>query len=176
MIDRIRAAAAALGIAALATAVPAAAHVTVVPAELARGSYAVLTFRCPNERPKAATIRLEVEFPQDHPVVAVKLRPVPGWKATVAMRKLATPIRTQHGEVTEAVATIAWSGGRLEPGEYQDFEVQAGPLPREGDALVFKALQTYEGGEIVRWIEERKPGEPEPARPAPVLRLIEAPR
>jgi periplasmic copper chaperone A len=36
---------------------------------------------------------------------------------------------------------------------------------------VFKALQTYESGEVVRWIEETPPGGEEPEFPAPVLKL-----
>lgn len=46
-----------------------------------------------------------------------------------------------------------------------------GPLPTDTDQLVFKALQTYDNGEIVRWIDTTAPGGPEPEHPAPVLKL-----
>jgi periplasmic copper chaperone A len=49
--------------------------------------------------------------------------------------------------------------------------VSVGPLPSDVDSLVFKALQTYDNGEVVRWIEEETPGGAEPERPAPVLKL-----
>jgi periplasmic copper chaperone A len=35
------------------------------------------------------------------------------------------------------------------------------------DRIVFKALQTYSDGDVVRWIEEPVAGEPEPDHPAP---------
>jgi hypothetical protein len=37
--------------------------------------------------------------------------------------------------------------------------------------LVFKALQCYSNGDIVRWIETSSPGQPAPDYPAPVLTL-----
>jgi hypothetical protein len=36
---------------------------------------------------------------------------------------------------------------------------------------VFKAVQTYDSGEVVRWIEEAAEGAEEPEHPAPVLNL-----
>jgi hypothetical protein len=38
------------------------------------------------------------------------------------------------------------------------------------DQIIFKALQTYSDGDIVRWIDEPAPGV-EPDHPAPVLKL-----
>ncbi|MER5640982.1 DUF1775 domain-containing protein [Kitasatospora sp. NPDC002227] len=40
--------------------------------------------------------------------------------------------------------------------------------------LVFKALQTYDDGTVVRWIDETRAGQPEPQHPAPVLTLTKA--
>jgi hypothetical protein len=36
---------------------------------------------------------------------------------------------------------------------------------------VFKAVQTYGDGTVVRWIEDQPKGAPEPEHPAPVLTL-----
>ena len=47
----------------------------------------------------------------------------------------------------------------------------AGSVPDRPGPLVFKALQTYSSGEIVRWIEVPVAGEPAPDTPAPVLTL-----
>jgi len=52
--------------------------------------------------------------------------------------------------------------------------VSMGPLPTDTDQLVFKALQTYDTGEVVRWIDTAPPGAPEPDHPAPVLTLTPA--
>jgi uncharacterized protein YcnI len=132
---------------------PASAHVTVQPGEAVQGSYTKLTFRVPNESDTAATVKLEVELPAS--IEGARTKPVPGWTATVDGR------------------TIRWEGGRVEPGQFQEFDISVGPLP-EVDQLVFKAVQTYSDGSEARWIEETVDGEEEPERPAPVLTLTAA--
>ncbi len=67
--------------------------------------------------------------------------------------KLPKPIKSHGGELTEAVTTITWSGGKIEPGQFQEFDVSMGPLPDDTDQLMFKADQTYSGGEVVKWEE-----------------------
>lgn len=142
-------------------AAPAAAHVTVNPREATKGGFAKLAFRVPNERDAAATVQVEVAFPTEHPLRSVSVRPTPGWTYTVE----------RSGE---AVARITWTGGTIRPGEFQEFEVSGGPLPDDADRLVFRALQTYDNGEVVRWIDEPVEGGPEPEHPAPVLTLVDA--
>ncbi|MFC4148693.1 YcnI family protein, partial [Micromonospora mangrovi] len=86
--------------------------------------------------------------------------------------KLATPIKTDDGEITEAVTKITWTAGpgaAIKPHQFQEFDVSLGPLPKTGQ-VVFKALQTYSNGDIVRWIDEPAAGQ-EPEHPAPVLTL-----
>lgn len=158
-------------LAAMLLAAPVSAHVTVAPSQLAAGSFDELTFRCPNERPSAATTQLVLQLPQANPIPFVSVRPIPGWHTTVTKRKLAQAIHGTHGDITTVVDTITWTGGPIRPGEYQDFAILAGPMPRGVQTLTFKAIQTYSNGEIVRWIELRSPGEPEPAHPAPTLHL-----
>jgi uncharacterized protein YcnI len=140
----------------LAMAAPALAHVTVNPSSAAKGSFAKLTFRVPNERDDAGTAKVEVFLPTDHPIENVSVKPVPGWTATVDK---------QH---------VTWSGGTIKPGEFQEFDLSVGPLPDNADKLVFKAIQTYSDGEVVRWIEEAAEGASEPEHPAPVLTLTAA--
>ncbi|MGD9798759.1 MAG: YcnI family protein [Acidimicrobiia bacterium] len=151
-----------LVLAGLLLAAPAGAHVTVNPSEATQGGFATLTFRVPNERDDAATVSVQVVFPAAEPVASLRVRPVPGWTATVETR-------TAAGE--ESVASVTWSGGRIEPGEFQEFAVSGGPLP-ETDQLVLQALQTYDDGEVVRWIETTSAGGAEPDHPAPVLTLV----
>jgi uncharacterized protein YcnI len=164
-------------IALVALAAPAAAHVTVNPNEAAQGDFTQLTFRVPNEKDNASTVRVEVAFPADHPLAFVSVRPVPGWTSTVDKTKLAAPIKSDDGDVTEAVSRITWTaaqGSEIKAGEYQNFDVSAGPLPKDATSITFKALQTYSDGDIVRWIEESTPGGPEPDHPAPTLKLTSA--
>ncbi len=158
-----------------AVAAPASAHVTVNPREATKGGFAKLAFRVPNERPDSGTTKVEVSFPVDHPLAFLNVRPVPGWTYTVERQKLATPIKSEEpGEedVTEYISKITWSGGTIGPGEFQEFEVSGGPLPEDVDQILFKAIQTYASGEVVRWIEEAGPSGQEPELPAPVLKLV----
>ncbi|MCF2526463.1 YcnI family protein [Yinghuangia soli] len=167
--------AAASAAAVLALAAPASAHVSVQPGQAEQGGYAGVTFRVPNERDDAGTTKLEVNLPENAPLTSVRTRPLAGWTATVEKRPLATPITSHGKQITEAVAKITWTanaGVRIAPGQYEDFEVSMGQLPTDKDKLVFKALQTYESGEVVRWIDEPAADGKEPANPAPVLKLV----
>ena len=151
---------------------PASAHVTINPDEAAQGGFTAVSFRVPNERDDSGTTSLTVEFPADHPIRSVSVKPKPGWTANVERAPLPEPVADDGGdEITEAVSRITWTGGRIAPGEFDEFDVSMGPLPDDTDELVFKTLQTYESGEVVRWIEEPGPGSEEPEFPAPVLKL-----
>ncbi|MFE7775629.1 YcnI family protein [Streptomyces sp. NPDC057445] len=153
------------------------AHVSVQPqGEAAKGGYATVNFKVPNERDNASTVKLEVTVPAEHPLSSVMPQPVPGWKAEVTKTKLAKPLTVHGKQITEAVSKITWTadGGKIGPGEFQQFPVSLGKLPEDTDELVFKALQTYDNKEVVRWIEEPKEGAAEPENPAPVLTLSAA--
>jgi uncharacterized protein YcnI len=156
----------------LAAAGAAFAHVTVHPESYAKGATdGVLTFRVPNEEDTAATTKVQVFLPTDHPILGVLVSPQDGWTAQVTTTKLKTPVKTDDGTITDAVSQITWTGGRIRHGQYQDFNVAFGQLPEDADQLTFKTLQTYSDGNVVRWIEEAQKGQGEPENPAPVLRL-----
>jgi periplasmic copper chaperone A len=154
----------------------AGAHVTVTPASATKGGFQILSFSVPNEKDDANTTALEVEFPLNNPIPFASVKPMPGWTITVENGELAKPV-TSHGDtITEAVSKVTWTAtaGGLEPGQFDLFTISAGPLPTKPNKLVFKALQTYSDGEIVRWIEPTVKGTPEPEFPAPTLRLTKA--
>lgn len=153
------------------------AHVSVQPqGEAAKGGYATVNFKVPNERDNASTVKVEVTVPAEHPLSSVMPQPVPGWKAEVTKTKLAKPLTVHGKQITEAVSKVTWTaaGGKIEPGQFQQFPVSLGRLPEDAEQLVFKALQTYDNKEVVRWIEEPKEGAAEPEHPAPVLALSAA--
>ncbi|MGW5605878.1 YcnI family copper-binding membrane protein [Streptomyces sp. NPDC003753] len=164
---------AALAAAGVLTAAGAAfAHVTVHPESYAKGATdGVLTFRVPNEEDTAATTKVQVFLPTEHPILGVLVSPQDGWTAQVTTTKLKTPVKTDDGTITDAVSQITWTGGRIRHGQYQDFNVAFGQLPEDADKLTFKTLQTYSDGNVVRWIEEAQKGQDEPENPAPVLQL-----
>ncbi|WP_175411281.1 YcnI family protein [Streptomyces sp. TRM64462] len=153
------------------------AHVSVQPqGEAAKGGYATVNFKVPNERDNASTVKLEISLPMDHPLASVMPQPVPGWTVKVDKATLAKPLELHGRKITEAPSKITWtaSGSKIGPGEFQQFPVSLGRLPEDTDQLVFKALQTYDNKEVVRWIEEPKEGAAEPESPAPVLKLSAA--
>ncbi|MFJ8431669.1 YcnI family protein [Kitasatospora sp. NPDC094019] len=161
----------------VALAGPAFAHVTVNPGSAEQGGYTAVDFRVPNENDAAGTVKLEVNLPLDHPLASVRTQPLPGWTSTVEKAKLDKPIKVHGNDVNEAVSKITWTadaGVKIAPGQFQEFRVSLGPLPTDTDTMVFKALQTYDNGDVVRWIDEAKAGQPEPAKPAPVLKLTKA--
>ncbi|MCH5672209.1 YcnI family copper-binding membrane protein [Streptomyces gilvus] len=156
----------------LAAAGAASAHVTVHPESYAKGATdGLLTFRVPNEEDTASTTKVQVFLPTDHPVLGVLVSPQDGWTPKVTTTKLKTPVKTDDGTITDAVSEITWTGGKVAPGQYEDFNVAFGQLPDDTDQLTFKALQTYSDGKTVRWIEAPSSGDEEPENPAPVLKL-----
>lgn len=164
-----------LGAAGVVLGQPAAfAHVTVTPNTATPGGYTRMAFSVPNEKPGASTVKLEVVLPADHPLASVSVQPVPGWTVTPQRSKLPQPVQTDDGQVTEAVTSIVWQGGQIQPGQFQQFLVSLGPLPKDTGKLVFKALQTYSDGSVVRWIDVPDGSGAEPEHPAPTLSLAAA--
>jgi periplasmic copper chaperone A len=121
--------------------------------------------RVPNERDDAATTRVEVRFPET--LTSVGFADVPGWDREVTMTELEEPVEVFGEEVTEAVGSVTWSGGRIEPGEFAEFPFSA-RVPEEEGALEFPALQTYDSGEVVRWI-----GPPDADEPAALVAPVD---
>ncbi|MFD0200087.1 MULTISPECIES: YcnI family copper-binding membrane protein [Saccharothrix] len=162
---------------ALTTAGLASAHVTAsTPKDAVQGGYTKVTFRVPNERPDAGTVKLEVTLPAEYPLASVSTKPTPGWKVEAVKEKLATPVKSHGREVTEAVRTVVWTadaGTRIEPGQFNEFDLSIGPLPDNTDQLILPAKQTYDSGEVVDWnAPPPAEGADEPERPAPVLKLV----
>ena len=156
---------------ALTLALPAAAqaHVTLQPDEAPAGGYARLDVRVPNEEEAKDTTKVQIQMPAGF--AHASYEPVAGWKVDVKKTKLAKPVKTDDGTITEEVSQITWTGdgrtGTIKPGQFQDFGLSVGlPDKKPGTKLTFKALQTYTGGEVVRWI-----GAPESDKPAPQVTL-----
>jgi periplasmic copper chaperone A len=164
----------AVAAAAGALALPAAAaqaHVTIQPNTAPAGNFVEENVRVPNEQDKANTTKVAVKFPDGFASVAYQ--PKPGWTVTVKKTKLAKPIQTDDGPVTEQVSEITWTGdgkqGKIAPGEFMDFPLSVQVPGKAGDALTFKAIQTYDNGQVVRWI-----GPPTAAEPAPQVQVTAA--
>jgi len=144
-------------VAALVPAATAAAHVAIKPARAPAGAEARLTFEVPNERPDAATRRIVIQTPPG--VTSVTGLALQGWKLT-----------TRPPGMNVRRATLTAPRGRELTGEERGrFRLRVGLPRRAGATLTFKVLQTYDSGEIVRWLGPQGTSEP-----APKLRLTAA--
>jgi uncharacterized protein YcnI len=135
-------------------AAPASAHVSANPGTVEAGEAAAITFRVPNETSDAKTTSVEIFLPEGSSFEFVSVKPVAGWEHT----------ETKSGE---NITAVTWSGGTIAPGEYEEFSLSFGPV--EAGTLEFKALQTYDNGDVVRWIDPTVEGEDEPEHPAPTV-------
>lgn len=160
------------------TALPALAHVTVSAPGAVPGGYGVLTFRVPTESATASTTVVKVQLPASQPFGSVSVKPKAGWTYTVTRAKLAAPITTDDGDqVTDYPSVIGWkaaAGAGIKPGEFDEFQLSAGPLP-DAASMTFKVIQSYSDGKDVSWIDEPAAGSTEePDFPAPTLKLTAA--
>lgn len=126
----------------------ASAHVGVLPGEAAPNTNQTFTVRVPNEQ-DAPTVEVRIEFPAN--LTVSRFQPKPGWQ------------REAEQDSSGRIIAVTWSGGQINAGEYDDFTFIA-RTPAETGPLSFKAYQTYQGGEVVEWIN----GEGQD-RPAPVV-------
>ena len=146
---------AALAAASATLAVPAiaGAHVTVHPNVIPEGAYAVLDIRVPNETEDADTTKVAVQMPAGTTYAAVS--PPPGWQGKVVKQG-------------DTVRQVVFSGGRIPPEQFVEFPVSIAVPGKAGDTLEFPALQTYDDGEVVRWI-----GAPDADKPASTITVSE---
>ena len=170
---------AALAVASLWAAAAAWAHVTVTAPGVAAGdSDATIVFRAATESDTYSTVGLKLQLPTDTPIAGVLVAPQPGWTASITESKLAKPIQTDDGAITQVVSEINWkadAGAGIKPGFFGEFTIFGGKLPDGVTTLTFKAIQSYSDGEQVAWIEQPAPGSTaEPEHPAPELHLAAA--
>lgn len=159
----------------VATARPAAAHVSVRADNPAVGQFTKLTFRAPSESSDSATVRLEITIPQQPPVLFIRLRPHPGWKITTRTRKLGRPQLFEGEKVDSLVTAIvltADTGKGIPPRQFDEFDVTAGPLP-DVRTLEFPVLQEYDDGRTVRWDQRWDGRGPIPRHPVPHIALAD---
>jgi periplasmic copper chaperone A len=161
---------AAAAAAVLLMAVSASAHVTLQPKQAPADSFVRLNVRVPNERDNARTRKVQVQFPPG--VLALSYEPVDGWQIAVTKRKLDRPAELHGDPVDEEIDEVSFTaqkGASIRPGQFRDFGLSLRTPAKPNRALTFKALQTYSGGEVVRWI-----GLPDSEEPAAQVQLISA--
>ena len=158
---------------ALAAPLAASAHVTIDKNTAAAGSFALITFKVPNESATAGTDKIEVTLPSDTPFAYVSYVPVPGWTTTLTTTTLDTPVEAEGATITEAVTSVTWTadaGSEVQAGQLQLFPLSVGPVPDTG-SIVLPVDQTYTDGTVVSWSDTTEGAE----HPAPVLFVNDAP-
>jgi copper(I)-binding protein len=138
----------------LATATPAAAHVTMEPTEALPASYTRLAFRVGHGCGGAATTAIEVGLPAG--MTIARPMPKPGWEIAI-----------------EPSASIAWRGGPLPDAYYDEFVMMVRTPDRGGEAVAFPVTQRC-GETVAAWTQLAVAGEPRPRFPAPMLQLAQA--
>ena len=162
----------------VASALTAWAHVEVEAHPATVGATDVtLTLHVPNgEEAPAVTTEVTFVLPADHPLVGVTAKPQNGFQPITTTRHLAVSVPGTHGPVSDVVSQVTFSGGKITGKDEKPFVLHVDKLPAGVRTLTFKALQRYNNGTTVSWIEVPANGAAEPEHPAPVLTLTDLPR
>jgi uncharacterized protein YcnI len=137
---------------------PAFAHVEIErDGEVGADGVVAATLHVPNEETNAGTVKVVLVFPGTPQLTVAEPEAVNGWTATVE--------KSAAGDVTQ----VTWTGGPLTGDEKVALPLKIGDVPAGIDTVVFKAVQTYDDGTEVSWIEPTPTGGEEPEHPAPVL-------
>lgn len=134
----------------------ARAHISVDPNTVPAGAFATLNVRVPGEQEGAHVTKVDMLMPSGFTSVAYQN--VPGWKVSEVQKRLAKPIQTDDGPVNQEVSQIIWTWtgplGQVGNGQFMAFPLSVAiPDNAAGKTLLFKAVQHYSNGQIVRWIE-----------------------
>lgn len=115
--------------------VATSAHSVISPASTLTSKYETFSLGVPSEKDEA-TVSMRLAIPEglEHVSPIVK----PGWRVAVS--------KDAEGNVTQ----LAWTGGVIPP-EQKDFFQFSARTPSEPTTLIWKAYQTYQGGEVVAW-------------------------
>jgi uncharacterized protein YcnI len=159
------------GVVAVLGSPSAAAHVDAYLDGAGPGETGLITLRVPTESGTAATTKVEVRIPDDVQLRTVLVQPVAGWEIQTTKREIDPPLYKSDGTpVTEVVSTVTWTttGPGILPGQFDEFALEAGPLP-DVDTLALPTLQTFSDGTTDAWTQPATEGEPE--FPAPTVTL-----
>jgi uncharacterized protein YcnI len=151
----------------------ASAHVTLETAQAQVGGSYKAVFRVGHGCSGSPTVAIRVKIPAG--MIAVKPMPKPGWKLDTVTSKYDKPVKYFDSQLTEGVSEVSWSGGKLLDAHYDEF-ILRGAFTRDlpvGKMAYFPLVQECEKG-IHRWIEIPVEGKPEPAEPAPGVKLTPA--
>ena len=126
----------------LMPATAALAHVVVTPTTAPANTSTTFEMRVPTEE-AVPTIKIELLVPDDVTITGVE--PVAGWRFK---------LEKAGDRITSVTAR-----GKLPPEFFQRFVFRARMPATAGGVVTWKVLQTYKGGQVVRWTGD--PGDEE---------------
>lgn len=121
------------------------------------------------------TNRVSVTIPEG--VIGAKPMPKPGWTVSTTKGAYARPYPYFHGDLSEGVKTITWTGGSLPDDQVDEFTFLARVTDAfaPGSTVYFPIEQDCEKGQY-RWSDIPAPGQDAHAlkSPAPGVRIVAA--
>jgi len=133
----------------------AQAHISVHPNTVPAGAFATLDVRVPGEQENAHVTRVDTLLPPGF--TSVDYENVPGWTVREITTKLAHPIQSDGGPITQEISQIIWTWtgplGEVGNGQFIQFPLSVAIPDRAGRTLQFKTVQTYSNGQVTHWID-----------------------
>ena len=162
------------GLASLALAAPAAAHITTDPAEAPSDGYATVSFQIPHGCEESPTTQFSVQIP---PSVASATPAIsPNWTIRTKEGKK-DPVELHGEKITSGVSEVTYMAKTPLPADRLDFVYMSLKMPagKPGESIYFPTVQKCEQGET-RWIQIPAEGESEDdlESPAPAVVLTAA--
>lgn len=160
------------GVVALLASPSATAHVGAYIEGGEPGETGLITLRVPAESDNPPTTKVEVRIPDDIQIRNVRPQPVAGWQLDIQKKKTNPTIYRDDGTpVDEVVSSVTWTaiGPGLMPGQFDDFVLEAGPLP-DVETLSLPTFQTFADGATDAWTEPAPEGS-DPEFPVPTVTL-----
>jgi uncharacterized protein YcnI len=130
-------------VAAVAAAAPAAAHIQIQPTEAAPGDAVMFQLLVPGET-EARTTEVALQIPEG--VLPFSWEDTPGWTRRVTL--------ADDGSID----VVRWRG-RMDSDGFVRFAFLAATPEQEGE-IAWRAVQTYDNGQRVRWIGPADSEEP----------------
>jgi len=155
----------------IASALPAAAHITLEQREAPVGTPYKAVLRVPHGCEQSPTVRVTVRIPEG--VIAVKPMVKAGWEIETMRGSYAKSYSFYHGaKFSEGVTAVTWSGGKLPDAFYDEFvlSVFIAEELAPGSTIYFPVVQTCERGEH-HWVSVPQDGKPAQGDPAPGVLL-----
>ncbi|MCV7299903.1 YcnI family protein [Mycobacterium barrassiae] len=160
------------GVAAMLVSPSAAAHVNAYFEGGGPGETGLITLRVPAEADNPPTVKVEVRIPDDVQIRTVRPQPVAGWSIDIKKKKTDPPIYRDDGtRVDEVVSSVTWTatGPGIMPGQFDDFVLEANPLP-DLESLSLPTYQTFADGKTDAWTEPAPEGS-DPEFPVPTVTI-----